>query len=177
MNAYKVCVVQFRPAFGEPVENRLKASRLLASIRKEDRLNIIVLPEMCFSGYCFESREEMLPFAENATTGPTFEWAAEQARRLSAYIAVGYPEIDSSGSLYNSQLFIGPSGELVKNYRKHFLYDTDKKWASEGPGFFKEQVVPLNGVVSLGICMDINPKDFVAPFNAFGEYLAVLVVV
>lgn len=72
-------------------------------------------------------------------------------------------------------------------YRKHFLYDTDKFWATEGPGFAAFKLTTRAGrtmTVCPAICMDLvmmctngvaptdalgaqNPKDFVAPFEAF----------
>ena len=50
-------------------------------------------------------------------------------------------------------------------YDKHFLYEVDKTWASEGKAF---QTFEYNGLkLGLGICMDINPYEFTAPFEAF----------
>ena len=42
----------------------------------------------------FKSKEDVAPYAEDSETGPTVMWAREQARRLRAYIVVGYPRID-----------------------------------------------------------------------------------
>jgi protein N-terminal amidase len=35
--------------------------------------------------------------------------------------------------MYNSQMVVNANGEFVKSYKKHFLYETDEKWADEGP--------------------------------------------
>ncbi len=93
----------------------------------------------------------------------------------------GYPEIclDSDGEphYYNSQLVVNPSGEFVKSYKKHFLYDTDKSWAEPGPAFdTMELYLPRNPekVIKIGhgICMDINPWEFKSEFEKFefGNY-------
>ena len=66
------------------------------------------------------------------------------------------------------------------NYQKRFLYYTDEPWASEGEngkGFFycpvsksvdssnppTEETIPT----AVGICMDINPYKFLAPYTAY----------
>ncbi|CAG8749027.1 2841_t:CDS:2, partial [Acaulospora morrowiae] len=41
-----------------------------------------------------------------------------------------------------------------------------ENWADEGPGF-KAIDVPGLGKVGFGICMDINPYKFTAPFDAY----------
>jgi len=68
-------------------------------------------------------------------------------------------------------MVINPEGKFVKSYKKHFLYETDKTWASEGPGF---ETVDLklprsDKVIKIGhgICMDINPWEFKAEYEAF----------
>ncbi|KAI9636045.1 uncharacterized protein MKK02DRAFT_24789, partial [Dioszegia hungarica] len=60
-------------------------------------------------------------------------------------------------------------GEVIGNYRKTFRFETDKNWAREGDGFKHFDLGAPLGRVGLGICMDadMNPKDFVAPWDAF----------
>jgi len=54
-------------------------------------------------------------------------------------VIAGYPEKPSpalaEGRGYNSSLLASPSGEIVHNYRKTFLYETDQKWAVAGEFF------------------------------------------
>jgi protein N-terminal amidase len=75
---------------------------------------------------------------------------------------------------------VSPTGAILANYRKSFLYYTDETWASEGPGSHTHTLsdptspdapflcAPLGalGTVTLGICMDINPYKFAAPWDA-----------
>jgi len=92
----------------------------------------------------------------------------------------GYPEIvqssDSSSEaenldkLYNSQLVVDPKGNFIKSYKKTFLYEVDETWADEGTGFEFTDIINRNGQsvrVGNGICMDINPKQFKSPFEAY----------
>ncbi|RLN63623.1 hypothetical protein BBJ29_002877 [Phytophthora kernoviae] len=60
-----------------------------------------------------------------------------------------------------------PEGELVCNPRKTFLYETDKPWATAGDCFCTWHCPWLDKTISFGICMDINPDDFQAPFSAY----------
>lgn len=92
---------------------------------------------------------------------------------------------------YNSLLVVDETGEVIHNYRKSFLYFTDETWAAEGDverGFHELTFHPskrgpstLSGeasdlcretaaerrvATSFGICMDINPYKFEAPYTA-----------
>ncbi|KAK2875661.1 hypothetical protein FQN49_001519 [Arthroderma sp. PD_2] len=94
---------------------------------------------------------------------------------------------------FNSLIVVKESGETLVNYRKHHLYYTDDPWAHEGEshesGFFSMPLATTtlqqkiskdnNGSVSstvsalkneipttVGICMDINPYKFIAPYSA-----------
>ena len=77
----------------------------------------------------------------------------------------GFPERDPAGS-FNSLLVADRLGRIVHVYRKHFLYATDESWAREGPGFFCRGIEGL-GECAFGICMDLNPKKFQAPFDRY----------
>lgn len=161
-----ILCVQLLPIHLHPDQSMEKVDKMLSGYAKAD---IVVLPEMAFSGYSFNDRAEIQGILEEPNNQyPTFNWCTKQASRLGAYIFCGYPEKDSNNA-YNSMMVVSPQGQLVENYRKRFLYVTDKTWALEGDRF-KAVVVNINGreyKVGLGICMDINPYEFTAPFNAF----------
>lgn len=89
-------------------------------------------------------------------------------------VAVGYPEKGFSGReqrAYNSLVFVDRAGETIAHTRKSFLYYTDATWASEGQGFFAGDMrlgSPIKAKkVAAGICMDINPYKFEAPWTAY----------
>jgi protein N-terminal amidase len=99
------------------------------------------------------------------------------------------PPLSATDKCFNSLLVVDENGEILLNYRKQFLYYTDETWALEGDvgwGFRslefdssqklssdedrlsnspsdRKQHVPT----SFGICMDINPYRFEAPFTAW----------
>ena len=179
----KLACLQFTPTLGAVQHNIDRANTLIQSL-KPSQLDLLVLPEMCFSGYNFPSLESITPFLEPTTAGPTTAWAVSTAKRLHCAVIAGYPEIhtDETGRTknYNSTVLVSPNGMVLTNYRKSFLYYTDETWASEGPSgsaqnfsqthFFKPFYCgPLGrlGKIGHGICMDINPYRFTAPWEEY----------
>ena len=86
---------------------------------------------------------------------------------MNCYTVGGYAEDyqDENGKqyYYNSCYIIDREGGLFLNYRKSFLYETDKIWASEGQGFKAFEISNHEGKkfkATVGICMDINPYEF-----------------
>lgn len=78
---------------------------------------------------------------------------------------------DENTVAYNSLVFVSADGEVIAHYRKSFLYYTDETWAKEGAGFYAG-VIPVGShgrrvKIAAGICMDINPYKFEAPWTLF----------
>ena len=64
-------------------------------------------------------------------------------------------------------MLVSPQGDLVINYDKHFLYETDETWAEEGESFkvFKNLKIAQKALnVGFGICMDLSPYQFKARY-------------
>ena len=111
------------------------------------------------TGYNFKSLQEIEAHLEHTTAGPSTDWARTVAKRLKCFVCVGYPEhtiLTATPTMgvqrYNSCVLVNPQGEVVTNYRKHFLFSTDETWAEEGKeGFFAGQIQGL-GKIAIGIC-------------------------
>ncbi|KAI8583925.1 hypothetical protein K450DRAFT_220623 [Umbelopsis ramanniana AG] len=166
----KLACCQFAPTWREPQRNMELADLLLKRYTPGD-MDVLVLPEMAFTGYCFKSAEDIHPFAEDRTMGKTVQWAAKQAIRLNAFVMVGYPEVvydgpDEPPVYYNSACLVDRQGNVVTTYQKTFLYEVDEAWAQEGPGF-KSMYIEGLGQVGLGICMDLNPYQFKTSFHDY----------
>ncbi|TEY66787.1 hypothetical protein BOTCAL_0132g00200 [Botryotinia calthae] len=165
----RIACLQFDPQVGDVKNNFIKADAILAKAEPED-LDLLVLPEMAFSGYNFSSLEQITPYLEPTTSGVTSSWARTTALKHNCIVTVGYPEKadSSSGSTnpecYNSAVTVDKEGKTIANYRKSFLYYTDETWAHEGSGFFDGDIKGL-GTVAMGICMDLNPYKFETPWN------------
>jgi protein N-terminal amidase len=185
----KIATLQFSPRVGDIARNFSLAESLLMREEKENlllNLDLLVLPELAFAGYNHPSLDAIAPFLEPTAAGPSTRWATRTAKRLKCTVAVGYAEasegegnwntnfdatIRSGGKGFNSLVFVDCQGEVVAHYRKSFLYYTDETWASEGNGFHAG-VLPLGQSgrrvkVAAGICMDINPYKFVAPWAEY----------
>jgi protein N-terminal amidase len=81
---------------------------------------------------------------------------------------------------FNALVVVGPDGTVLTHYHKSFLYCVDKTWAHAGGGFVSVPILSVTGggsggdssggervgevLASLGICMDINPREFEAPW-------------
>lgn len=166
----RIGLLQFSPQVGEVSDNMLDADTLLAKADPKD-LDLLILPELAFSGYNFKSLEEIAPFLEPTTAGLSSLWASKAALKYDCVVIVGYPEEFAGGlngrEYYNAAVTCGRQGQVLANYRKSFLYYTDETWALEGPTGFYAGDIPDLGRVAMGICMDLNPYKFEAPWNAY----------
>ena len=183
----RIATLQFNPTLGAVTFNTTRASALLHSLPPGTQLDLLVLPELAFTGYNFPSLAAIKPYLEPTCSGTSTLWAIATAKRLNCHVIVGYPEhCESDGRNYNSTVTVSPTGEVLLNYRKSFLYYTDSTWASEGPtgtcapaGHTKNHAPFFTGplgnlsdgadsvTVGHGICMDINPYEFTAPWTAY----------
>ncbi|TQN74676.1 Protein N-terminal amidase [Colletotrichum shisoi] len=168
----RIGCLQFAPQVGD-VDNNLNRADSVLSKANPDGLDLLVLPELAFSGYNFKSLQHISPFLEHSGSGITSLWARTTALKYNCNVVVGYPEkVDvsdnwpTSPEYYNSAIVVNEDGETIANYRKTFLYYTDETWALEGQGFF-DGPIPGVGNASMGICMDLNPYRFEAPWHDF----------
>ena len=186
----RIATLQFNPQVGQVAANFSRAESLLMREERESvlrDLDLLVLPELAFTGYNHPSLAAIAPYLEPTAAGPSTRWAARTAKRLKCTVAVGYPEAAEEGNYntifdgkieaeegtiaYNAMVIVNSAGDVVAHYRKSFLYYTDEAWAKEGKGFYAG-VIPIGESgqqikVAAGICMDINPYKFEAPWTAF----------
>ena len=198
----KVACLQTNPVHGDPASGMRTADEHLARLTRDDGVHILLLPEMAFSGYCFDDVADVSRVAET-DDGPTMRWCAKHAVRLGCTVLCGYPRRVSGAktqnkgvadadtdadALYNALVAVGPDGNTLTHYHKSFLYVVDKTWATEGSGFVCVDVPVRNASfgdergrraetsvsdaltrvrATLGVCMDINPREFEAPWEAY----------
>ncbi|KAG6006240.1 hypothetical protein E4U21_007203 [Claviceps maximensis] len=169
----RIGCLQFAPQVGQVNDNISKADAILDKADPE-HLDLLVLPELALSGYNFSSLGHISPFLEYLESGISSLWAKNIALKHDCIVIAGYPEkVDltdqwpADPEYYNSALIVDADGDVIGNYKKSHLYQTDETWALEGPSGFHSQHIPGLGTIALGICMDLNPHRFEAPWNAF----------
>lgn len=187
MLKWKVACVQINPRIGHVDANVSRVRQLVSHIAAAD---LVVLPELAITGYNFSSRAHVHPYTEEYDgAGPTHRLAREISARFGCFTLAGYPE-RAGETIYNSAVLVGPDGKSIRNYRKTHLYETDEVWGcSENPDksfapfplvvdreyYLKERKLNKSYATvttTIGICMDLNPYKFEAPFNAFEMSMA-----
>ena len=114
----KIACVQIAPVVGEKERNvRRSVERIEEAVGAG--AGLIVLPELCNTGYVFESREEAFALAEEIPDGPTCQAWIEVARKHGLHLVAGSAERHGQ-VLYNAAVVIGPSG-FVGTFRKNHL--------------------------------------------------------
>ncbi|MBQ9942511.1 MAG: nitrilase family protein [Christensenellaceae bacterium] len=147
----KVAAIQFEPVLGDKQANLEKSLRLLCEAA-ENGADIAVMPELCSTGYVFDSRAEAYAMAEEVPAGPTTQAWMRLAKEKNMYIAAGIAE-KVGVKLYNSSVLVGPEG-YIGTHRKVCLWDEEKLFFE--PGDLGNQVfyTPL-GRMSMLICYDM----------------------
>jgi predicted amidohydrolase len=143
----RVGYYQYDPVFGEVAQN---LDRVAARLN-EAETDLLVLPELCASGYQFVSKEEVATLAEPVPDGPTTRRLIDLAKARRMVIVAGLPERAGS-AYYNSAVVVGPSG-FIGCYRKTHLFFEETLFFTPGDTGF--QVWDI-GPAKLGvmICFD-----------------------
>ncbi len=151
MREVTIAVVQMKPRLGEAEENLVKMSETISKIASQQRVDLIVFPELITSGY-----ELGLRFTELAqrVPGPTINLLAQRANEYGVYIAFGMVTKERVESvLYNSAIVVGPDGELLDAYNKIHLRGEERMAFREG---FKLPIIPTEiGNIGLMIGYDL----------------------
>lgn len=112
----RVGFFQFAPLFGNVSHN---LDTIVATLDQTDA-DLIVLPELCASGYQFVSQQEVMTLSESVPNGPTTQRLIDLAKRRRMTIVAGLPE-RAGAACYNSAVVVGPSG-FIGCYRKTHLF-------------------------------------------------------
>jgi len=117
----KVGFIQLAPVLGDLDKNIQTIERLLPQAEGAD---LLVLPELCNSGYRFESREQAWKLSETIDDSVFLRFIELKCRERGLHIVAGVNERDGE-RLYNTSVLIGPNG-LVGKYRKMHLFMDEK---------------------------------------------------
>lgn len=144
-----VAAVQYEPKLLDVYAN-LKVAQQMAFEAAAKGACLVVLPELCLSGYVLENKREAASAAQEKN-GYQTEAFIPIAKKFNTHIVFGYVE-HSGGKLYNSAAVVGPSG-LVANCQKHNLWGADNLWAESAESI--HPVIPTRaGRLGVLICRD-----------------------
>ena len=153
-----VAVCQLGLAVGEMAANRAAAVAAIGGAAGHGA-ELVVLPELCDSGYVFTDEAEARALAAPAADSPTLhEWQALAARHATM-IAGGFCELGEDGLVYNSAALVGGDGILTV-YRKAHLWDAEKLVFTPGDAPPPVADLPF-GRVGLMICYDLEFPEWV----------------
>ena len=143
----KIGFYQYRPVFGKVSHNTQKVIKKLESAKAD----LIVLPELAFTGYYFRDRSEVKALAEDPKSSPTVEALKALCKKNKFHLVTGFTE-KSKDKVFNSALLIGPMG--VKHiYRKIHLFNEETRWFNEGD--VPLQVNKIRNVkIGMMVCFD-----------------------
>jgi predicted amidohydrolase len=122
----KISVFQFAPEFGEKEKNLRKIEANIQSTNAD----LIVLPELCTTGYQFISRSEVDNLCEPVPDGPTVRRWIRMCREKGLFLVGGLGEIEN-GIPYNTAVLVGPDG-YIGSYRKIHRFCEEKEWFQPG---------------------------------------------
>jgi N-carbamoylputrescine amidase len=125
----RVAVCQTDPRVGEKEWN-LRNTLDFIGRSCDQGAKLIVLPELCNSGYVFDNRAEAYELSEEIPNGPSCKAWIKAAQEKNVYIVAGIAERDGL-NLYNSSVLIGPEG-YIGLYRKLHNWYEEKLFFEEG---------------------------------------------
>lgn len=124
-----VACVQMEPLIGKKPHN---VERSIGFIERAvaGGASVVVLPELCNTGYAFESRAEAFSLAECIPSGETVQAWLAAAKRLNVHVVAGIAEREGS-RLYNAAVVAGPQG-FLGTYRKLHLWNEEHLFFEAG---------------------------------------------
>jgi len=145
-----VACLELAPEVGELARNAAMASRAIGTAARSGA-QVIVLPELVTSGYCFESNDEARSVSISQDDPLFDQWSAEAG---GAVVVAGFAERGDDERLYNSAVLIDTSGARTV-YRKTHLWDTEQLFFTAGSA--AAPVVPTAfGRIGVMVCYDME---------------------
>ncbi len=122
----RAAVVQFEHAPGDKRANFKKIDSFLYRAARE-KVEIIVFPECCITGYWFLrnlSKGELLKIAEPVFDGEMSAMLMARAKEYQMTIGAGLVEVTEGGELYNTYVVALPDGRAYRHRKLHcFISD------------------------------------------------------
>jgi N-carbamoylputrescine amidase len=146
----RIAVGQFEPRVGEKNANVAQTLELIDEAA-ERGAEVVVLPELCNSGYMFASHEEAESLAEPVPDGPTVSAWLERCATHGLVLVAGIAERDRD-LLYNSAVVLAPNGH-IGTFRKLHLWNEENRWFAMGDRGVPVFDTPVGRIATI-ICYD-----------------------
>jgi predicted amidohydrolase len=146
----RIAVGQFEPRIGEKRENVARTLELIDEAA-ERGAELVVLPELCNSGYMFASHEEAESLAEPVPDGPTVTAWLERCATHGIVLVAGIAERDGD-LLYNSAVVLAPNG-YIGTFRKLHLWNEENRWFAKGDRGVPVFDTPVGRIATI-VCYD-----------------------
>ncbi len=78
----KALLIQYCPIPRDIESNMKKIESLLSKYTDNNKIDIVVFPEMTLTGYIFDNIEDIKPYLEEYNKGKTFEFCSKIAKKL-----------------------------------------------------------------------------------------------
>ena len=145
----RLAVGQMEPLLTDVHENFSRLKSMLKEA-EDNQVDVLVLPELCNSGYVFESMEEAMFASEEIPTG-SFSEDLRSWSKPDRLVVAGICEKTSKG-LHNSAAVFA-NGSHITTYRKIHLFLNERDWFL--PGNEEPPVVEFGGAkFGVMICFD-----------------------
>ena len=156
MDPTLIAVAQLAITVAEPDTNRRAAADAVAEAAAAGA-RLVVLPELCDSGYVFDAADpaaEARGLAAPAADSTTLRQWHELAARHGLVIVGGFCELGADGRLYNSAALVDASGTRAV-YRKAHLWDSEKLVFTPGDAALPTVDTEV-GRVAVMVCYDLE---------------------
>ncbi|HKA20343.1 MAG TPA: carbon-nitrogen hydrolase family protein [Blastocatellia bacterium] len=168
----KIACVQMDVSIGEVEKNRRRVVDRLRTAA-ESGADLVIFPECALTGYCFESLEEAVPYAESID-GASATAIAAACSETGAHAIVGFIEKEGS-NYYNAAMLAGPCGAgVIGNYRKvHLPFLGVDRFLTPGNEQFRVFDLPF-GRAGINICYDASFPEAARALKLLGAELIIL---
>ena len=119
--------IQFAPALGDQGKTMESLSKLIPRAKDAE---LLVLPELCNSGYHFIDFEQAWKTSEPIYDSVFINFLISACQKYGLNIVSGFNERYGT-ALYNSAILVGPKG-IVGKYQKLHLFNTEKEYFKPG---------------------------------------------
>ena len=154
----RVAAVQLAPVILDLAGNAARAAAAVQGAL-DAGADVVVLPELCTSGYLLADEAEARSVAVPADSPLLAAWAAACRTRPGAVVVGGFCELAADGRLHNSAAVVDASGVRAV-YRKAHLWDVERLLFT--PGDAAPPVVETaHGRISTVICYDLGFPEWV----------------